>query len=237
VRSPLRTAFPEVPVREVIVPRFKIQALPLDSTPDAILGYLLAHHSSRYPVYGQSLDDIHGILYLKDVFDALARHELLDLARLMRPALMVPETLPVGCLFERFQRERVQMAVVANEYGTLCGVVTLEDLIEQIVGAIADEFDEEDVMIERLDDQALLVDGAFFVRDLNRLCGFAIPESTVYATLGGFLLTLFQHLPREGEVVAHGEYTYTIVRMDGRRVAKARAARMTQDGDGEAKVE
>ncbi|MBI3329203.1 MAG: HlyC/CorC family transporter [Nitrospinae bacterium] len=228
-----RLPFPEVLVREVMVPRPKVQALPLDSTPDAILTYLRTHQRSRYPVYGHSLDDLQGILYLKDVFVALARGEPLEVARLMRPALVVPETLAVGCLFQQFQHDRTQMGVVADERGAVRGVVTLEDLLEEIVGEIEDEFEAREVMIERLDEQVFLIDGTMLVRDLNRLCGFAIPESARYATLGGFLLAQFQHLPDEGEAVDDGEYTYTIVQMKGLRVVQVQAEhKRLKDHDG-----
>lgn len=213
-------AFTDTSVKEVMVPRPKMHAIQADTPPEEVLRYIMEHKFSRYPVYREGINQISGILYYKDLMGQLSRHEPVVIKDLLHPAYFVPETMKVSHLLKELQRRRLQMAIVINEYGSVEGLVTLEDLIEEIVGEIQDEVDRTERPVERLKDGSWVVDASLTVRDLRDDYGFPIPESSEYETLGGFVLAQLQDMPRGGEIIQHGDYKFTIVDMADRRIAK-----------------
>jgi len=144
------------------------------------------------------------------------------LTDLLHPAYFVPETMKVSHLLKEMQRRRIQLAVVINEYGSVEGLVTMEDLIEEIVGEIEDEYDAEERPVERLKDGSWVVDASLNVRDLRSDYGLLVPESADYETLGGFVLAQLQGIPKGGEIIRYGDDKFTIVDMEGRRIAKVK---------------
>lgn len=212
--------FTDTSVKEVMVPRPKIHAIRIDTPPREVLKYVTENSFSRYPVYKTNLNEISGILYFKDLLDILHRDKPVVVRDLLHPPYFVPETMQVSVLLKEMQRRRTQLAIVINEYGSVEGLVTMEDIIEEIVGEIQDEFDTEDRPVERLKDGSWVVDASLNVRDLRSEYGFPVPESADYETLGGFVLSQLQGMPKGGENVRHGEYKFTIVDMDGRRISK-----------------
>lgn len=218
--------FTDISVKEVMIPRPKMQAIHIDTSEEALMKIAADHKYSRYPVYRNGINDIIGLLNYKKIFESLANKQGVDLKTMLHPAYFVPETMKVSHLLKELQRRRMQMAIVINEYGSVEGLVTMEDLIEEIVGEIRDEYDTEDKPVERLKDGSLVIDASLSVRDLKADYKLPIPESTQYETLGGFVLSQLQNMPRGGEIIRFGEYKYTIVDMDKRRIAKIKVEKI-----------
>lgn len=214
--------FADISVKEVMIPAPRIHAIRLDTPLDAVLTDVVENKFSRYPVYREELNDICGVVYTKDLLDAMVRRLPIDIKALMHPAYFVPESMKVSHLLKEMQRRHAQMAIVVNEYGTVEGLVTMEDLIEEIVGEIRDEYDLEERAVERLKDGSLVVDASLSVRDLKEEYGLPIPESPLYETLGGFVMAQLQNIPRSGAIAHYNPLKFTIVDMEGRRIMKVK---------------
>lgn len=220
--------FTDISVREVMVPRPKIHAIQVNTPTEQVIQYMEESKFSRYPVYGESLNEILGILYFKDFFGALAKKQPVNLRNLLHPVYYVPETMKVSHLLKELQRRRTQMAIVINEYGSVEGLVTMEDLIEEIVGEIQDEYDIEERPVERLKDGSLAIDASLSVRDLREDYGLPIPDSSEYETLAGFVMAQLQDMPRVGEIIQFNDLKFTIVDMEGRRIVRVKVERTPQ---------
>jgi len=219
--------FSEAAVKDVMVPRPKIQALEIETPVPEALEYIAAVGKSRYPVYRRTLDDVVGILYDKDLLPLLAAGKPVVLADLLHPAYFAPETTRIPRLLREMQRRRMPMALVVDEYGSVEGLVTIEDLIEEIVGEIRDE-DEEEGPVKRMRDGSLIMDASVTIRDLQGQYGLDFPESAEYETLAGFVLSQLQRVPRGGEIITHGPWKLTVVDMDGRRINRVRVEHLPQ---------
>jgi putative hemolysin len=214
--------FGDTVVREVMVPRPDMLIVDNDATVSAALDLAIANGVSRLPVQGGDGDDIVGLAYTKDLI-RVEREErgdepVLDLARKVR---FVPENMPVARLMREMQRDKFHLAIVADEYGGIAGLVTLEDCLEELVGEIIDEYDVEDVDIERLPNGDYLVDGGTPVEDINELLDITLPDED-WDTVGGFIFGTLEHVPEVGESVAHESWRFTVDEVDGRRVRLVR---------------
>ncbi len=218
--------FTDTSVKEVMIPRPKMCAIEIDTPIPDLLRYCDENKFSRYPVYRKELNDLRGILYQKDLLSRVASGKAFSLTELLHPVYYVPESMKVSLLLKEMQRRRIHMAVVVNEYGSLEGLVTLEDLIEEIVGEIQDEYDIEEKAVERLRDGAYIIDASMSVRDLAEQYGLPIPAAPDYETLSGFIIHQIQGLPRGGEVIYHGGYKFTVVDLGERRVSKVKVERV-----------
>ncbi len=214
--------FTEALVRDVMIPRPRIQAIDIDMPVDEVLAFIVETGKSRYPVYRNSLDEVLGILYDKDLFRLLAEKKPIALEQVVRPAFFTPETTRVSHLLKSMQRRRMPMALVVDEYGGVEGLVTIEDLIEEIVGEIEDETDPEDKAVRRLRDGSYIVDASISIHDLADQHNLVFPESSEYETLAGFVITQLQRMPRGGEIVNYEGWRLTIVDMDGRRISRVK---------------
>src|SRR5512137_76186 len=223
--------FTEASVKDVMIPRPRMQAIDADTPVEEVLAYIVETGKSRYPVYRNSLDEVLGILYDKDLFRLLAEKKPITLAQVVRPAFFTPETTRVSRLLKSMQRRRMPMALVVDEYGGVEGLVTIEDLIEEIVGEIEDETDREDQAVRRLRDGSYIVDASVSIHDLADQHNLAFPESSEYETLAGFVITQLQRMPRGGEIVNYEGWRLTIVDMDGRRIARVKIEPRPQDKD------
>jgi len=217
--------FTEASVKEVMVPRPRMQALDIETPAEQVLAYIIETGKSRYPVYRNTLDEVQGILYDKDLFRLLAEKKPIVLSDILRPAFFAPETIQVSHLLKQMQKRGMPMALVVDEYGGLEGLVTIEDLIEEIVGEIRDEADREHRPVERLRDGSYLVDASISIGDLAEQHHLTFPESAEYETLAGFILAELQRIPRGGEIVTHQDWRLTIVDMEGRRIARVKVER------------
>ena len=223
-------------VREIMVSRPDMHLLPIEASLDEVMRAFATTQRSRIPVYRGNEDHILGFVHIKDMMWVLLDTERrleeklpppapFDLRRALREILLVPETKPAGELLQELRTRRIGIAIVVDEFGSVLGLVTLEDLVEQLVGEIYDEFD----VVERpltLADGAVIFDAALNVRDLDSQYNISLPEDPAYATVGGFVLDQLGFIPRGGESFEFGGYRFTVVEMDGRRVARVKIQRL-----------
>jgi putative hemolysin len=211
--------FADKEVVDVMVPRPEVVAISLALKPEDALKAVLESPYTRYPVYRESLDDIVGVLHIRDLIEAMHDDGLasVDLEKLIRPAFMVPETKDLGALLGEFRRANQHMAVVIDEYGSMEGIVTLEDLLEEIVGEIEDEFDLPDETVERVDDDTIRVDGTFTIDDFNERFKCDLPHED-YHTLAGFVFGQLGRTAITGDEVQHDGLTFHVDSMEGQRI-------------------
>ncbi len=225
--------FADTTVREVMVPKPKMSAIGISSPPEEALKFMVETGFSRYPVYKDNLENIAGILYSKDVFKVLKEKSPFVIEDIFRTPYFVPDSILISRLLREMQRRRVHMAIVIDEHGDVDGLVTIEDLLEEIVGEIEDEFDsEKEGLIERLRDGTLLIDASAPIRDIKDTeLPFDEEDEEEFNTVAGFMLAKLQRLPRGGEFAVHKGYRFTVVDMEERRIAKVKAERIrVEDG-------
>jgi putative hemolysin len=218
--------FADKSVKDVMVPKPNIYSIDIEGNKDDIVRYVIENEFSRYPVYKDTPENIVGIVYLKEFFRSTWNHqEPFSIEKLMRKPYFVPDTMKVNFLLKSMQKRRQHLAIVIDEYGTTVGIVTLEDLMEEVFGEIMDETDVDD-RIERLKDGAVIIDASYSVRDLNNRLNLNLPESADYETLGGFILTQLQGIPRGGEIIYHEANRFTVVGLERKRITKVKLERL-----------
>jgi CBS domain containing-hemolysin-like protein len=212
--------------REVMVPRIDMVALPVDTAVRAALDTIIDQGHSRIPVYRETLDDIAGVLYAKDLL-AVLRDGALDqpLVGLLRPAYFVPESKPVDALLSDLQHRRVHMAIVVDEFGGTAGLVTIEDLIEEIVGEIEDEYDVAAPRIERVSEDELVCHAGIDIDDVNDLMDIHLPTNGV-DTLAGLVFTRLGRVPEVGARADFPDARIEVLALDGRRIHRVRVSRL-----------
>lgn len=218
--------FTDTSVKEVMVPKPRIASVQISMPAKEIFNIISENRFSRYPVYRKTIDDIVGILNVKDLLEVLKDGREIKVSELLRPIYFVPETKKVSQLLKELQKRRMQMAVVLDEYGVVEGLVTTEDLVEEIVGEIEDEYDMQEKPVERLNDGSLVIDASLTIRDLRDQHALALPESADFETLAGFMLSQLQRIPKGGEIIQHGDYKFTIVDMEDRRIARVKVEKV-----------
>ncbi len=216
-------------LHEVMVPRTSIVALPTTATFDQAIDTIIEEGHSRVPVYAESVDEVVGILYAKDLLPLLktADHRRPDLRNLLRTPVFVPESMSIDDLLHEFQRRKVHIAIVLDEYGGTAGLVTIEDLLEEIVGEIQDEYDVEEPLVERLDEDRARVDGRASVEDLLEVWDLKIQleDEDEYDTVGGLVYHRVGGIPSPGDEVQVDGLRLTVESTDGRRVGKVLVVR------------
>lgn len=210
--------FTDMSAKEVMVPSTQMATISLGMSPEDIKTIIAEEQFSRYPVIGKDLNDIRGILHARDFLTALAKGGS-DIRKLIKPPFFIPDTLKISILLREMQRKRTHMALVIDEYGGVSGLVTMEDLLEEIVGEIRDEYDVESPVIQ-ISDGTFRMDASISIRDLKEDYEIEIPESTEYETLSGFLLTTLQRIPKIGDIVETEGKKITVLEMVGQRIAK-----------------
>lgn len=207
-------------VREVMVPRPDMVVVESNYTVQAAMDLALTHGFSRIPVYENDPDNIVGVVYVKDLFRALRGigDGQLTLKDIMREAYFVPETMKVSDLLREMQRKRVHMAIVADEYGDVAGLVTLEDLLEEIVGEITDEYDVEEARITPLGDDSWRVQAKMPIWEFNELVGAKLPEDQEWQTIGGLVTSALAKIPEPADEVTYEGFTFRVERMQARRI-------------------
>jgi putative hemolysin len=231
----------EKKVHEVMVPRIGIRAVEVDASLDDVLDLIVRAGHSRLPVFEESLDNVVGILYAKDLLPYLKRNggppQRIDIRRLVRPPVYVPETKAVDELLHEMQVAKRHIAIVVDEYGGTAGLITLEDVVEEIVGEIQDEYDSEEALVETLDndgEMAFRLDGRVSMDDLRDLFDLSDDEEEdeeAYDTVGGFIVHRVGSIPLPGTVVPFREVTLTVEAAEPRRVAKVIATRPNPVGE------
>ena len=216
--------FADRSVKEIMVPKPNIYSVNIADGKENVLDYIVENEFSRYPVYRDYPDNIVGIVYHKDLTRQIWRKEQFNIEKLLKKPTFVPDTMEISRLLKAMQKTRLHMAIVVDEYGATVGLVTLEDIMEEIFGEIMDETDVDDSM-ERLKDGSLIIDGSYSIRDLNNRLHLDLEESPDYETLGGFILSHLQGIARGGEIISLGPYRFTVVGIEGRRISKVKLER------------
>jgi len=211
--------FADKEVSEVMVPRPEVVALPVDTPPEELLQAILDSPYTRYPVYRGSIDDIVGILHVRDLVAAMHGRGIASVRveELLRPAAMVPETKDLVALLTEFKRTNQHMAIVLDEYGAVEGIVTLEDLLEEIVGEIEDEFDIPEETVERVDDTTIRIDGTFSIDDFNARFAAALPDDD-YHTVAGFVFGELGRAAEPGDEVPYNGLVFHVDSIEGQRI-------------------
>jgi putative hemolysin len=223
--------FTDMSVKEVMVSDTQMVMIQIDKSAQEIFSLIEEEQFSRYPVFGREPNDIRGILYAKDFLTTLAKTGQVDIRKIIKPPYFIPETMKISLLLREMQKKRIHMALVVDEYGGISGLVSLEDLIEEIVGEIRDEYDVESPVIQ-LSDGTMLIDASISLRDLREDYHIALPESPEYETLGGFLMTALQKIPQTGDRVEIEGKRIKIVEMVGQRISKVKLEKLPEPIEG-----
>jgi CBS domain containing-hemolysin-like protein len=229
--------FGDTLVRDVFIPRTDMVSVKHDISIAQLIDMMIESGHSRFPVRGETVDDIRGIIYAKDLFNFFRRgHTNIPISHFIRPAYYVPDTKKVRDLLREFQGGRLHMAIVVGEYGGTKGLVTLEDLIEEVVGEIFDEYDVKQTEIERLDDDTLRVDARLRLDDLSEVLGVNVraPECD---TVGGLILEFLEHVPETNEYIEHEGFRFVVEAMEDRSITTVHILPVpaeTSETDGEA---
>jgi putative hemolysin len=220
--------FADTTVKEVMIPKPKMNAIEITTPPEEALKFIVKSGFSRYPVYKDNIENISGILYTKDIFKVLEEKSPLVIKELIRSPYFIPNSIFISRLLREMQRRRVHMAIVTDEHGDVDGLVTIEDLVEEIVGEIEDEFDiEKGGLVERLRDGTMLVDASAALRDLRDMgLPFEEEEEEEFNTIAGFMLAKLQRIPRGGEFTIYKGYRFTVVDVEKRRIVKVKVERL-----------
>lgn len=227
--------FNDITVSEVMTHRTDIFAVDINSDIEQILKQLDDYKYSRVPVYSGTIDNIEGIMFVKDLLKYFRTKKALKIKNIMRQANFVSENKPINELFKDLQKNKMQMAIVIDEYGGTAGLVTMEDLLEEIVGNIFDEYDDIEKEFEKVDDNTFLISGSVSINELKKILKIQIPEGE-YETLSGYLLELLGRVPEDDEspIIETKEITYKIEEYEDKRILKVKACKnQPQEFEGE----
>ncbi len=215
-------AFGDTEASEIMTPRTDFVAIKADTTLADIKKIIAKHGHSRIPVYDETIDNILGVLYIKDLL-IQPESEQFNLKKMLRTVPFVPHDKPVDDLLQEFRDEKVHMAIVLDEYGGTMGLVTIEDILEELVGEIEDEFeDSEPSPVERIDEQTADVDARMHIDDVNDALNIDLPEDDDYDTLGGFVFSTLGRIPLVGERCNHGNICISVIDAEPRRINRLR---------------
>jgi CBS domain containing-hemolysin-like protein len=215
--------FGETTVREIMVPRIDMVCVEVTTDLDDLVKKIQEAGHSRIPVYQERIDNIVGIIHAKDLIPYLLNsHKPKNLKELARPAYFVPESKKIDELLREFQQEKTHMAIVVDEYGGTAGLVTLEDVIEEIVGEIQDEYDKEQPLVRKIGENIWAVDARIDIAEFNETLPEPIPEDEDYESLGGFLFSVTGSVPEERETISYGPYTFQVEKLEGQRIVNVK---------------
>ncbi len=223
----------EKEARNVMKHRVNVVAVDGNSTLQETLKFMLGKNKSRYPVYDEKPDDIIGIIHLRDAFaihdnNRLLERKVKDIDGLIRGAKFVPETRNIHELFKQMQNEKQQMVIVIDEYGQMSGIVTMEDILEEIVGNIMDEYDEEEDAITKVGEEDFLMDGMAQLQEVQEILGIEVEEE--FDTLNGLLISKLEHIPEENEtaVIEYQGYEFEILSIDNKKIGSVKVKKKIQ---------
>ena len=226
-------SFRKVLVHEVMTPRVDMVCVSIDSDFETILKIVTTSGHSRIPLYENNLDKIIGIIYAKDILPFLMNEDVrknLSLSKIARKVFFIPETKRIDDLMREFQEKKMHQAIVVDEYGGTAGLITLEDIIEEIIGEIRDEFDKEETPVTKLTEKSYLVLGKISVDDLNELLNAELPTSGgEFETLGGLILNYAGHIPKEGYSFQLENYKFTVKEVSNKRIKKVLIEKLSSE--------
>ena len=204
-------------IKEVIIPRIDVVFIDVDIQRDELFDTLMKSGHSRFPVYKDTIDNVVGVLYVKDLLGSLVKNEDFAITEIMRKAYFVPESMKLDVLLKEFKLRRVHIAIVVDEYGGVSGIVCMEDIIEEIVGDIQDEFDNEEDDILEIGPNTYLCDARIDIEDLNEHLSKELPDEK-FDTLGGFVFDLFGKIPVKYEKVSYDNMDFIIQSVEGHKI-------------------
>ena len=218
--------FNDIIVSEVMTPRTDMYAIDINDNIKDILDEVDEFKYSRIPVYDESIDDIQGILFVKDILKPLKDGKDINIKEIMREPYFVPESKDIDELFKEMQQNKVQMAIAIDEYGGTAGLITMEDIIEELVGNIFDEYDEEEIDVKKIDDNTYILSGTITSYELKKIFGIELPDGD-YETLSGYLLDRLGRIPEEDEhpVIEDEKLTYKVEEIEDRRIKYVKVCR------------
>ncbi|KAB2926331.1 MAG: HlyC/CorC family transporter [Bacteroidetes bacterium] len=214
--------FTDTTVKEIMVPRTDVFAVDIATPRDRMIQMLIDQGYTRVPVYRDTIDRIVGIIYTKDLLGVLEHRDLILLQDILRPPYMVPESKKISVLLRELQKNRQHMAIVIDEFGGTEGIITIEDIVEEIVGEIRDEYDEESSDVVTHDDGSVFVNGGITIHDFNARFRTDVPEHADYDTISGFLHTLAGRLPELHEEIRYKNVTFIVAKKNERRIRSLR---------------
>ena len=215
-------------VKEVMVPRIDVDFISSDTPKDELVTKIIASGHSRFPVYTDSIDNVVGVLYVKDLLKTFAENQAVDLLKIIRKPYFVPESKRIDSLLREFKRHHLHIAMAIDEYGGISGIVTMEDIIEEIVGDIQDEFDKEREDIITINENVWLCDARVDLDDLNETINADFPNED-FDSLGGFVFDLFGKVPVKYEKSSWNNYDFIVQDMEGHRINVIKVIRNNED--------
>jgi len=226
----------ETTVKSIMIPRTDVNAADVEMPFEEIVKLIVKNGHSRIPVYEQTIDNVIGFLYAKDLLSVLIKKtDSFDIKKFLRPVHFVPEGKMVDELLKEFKQKKVHIAVVVDEYGGMAGIVCLEDVLEEIVGSIQDEYDDEEEEIKRLSSDTYLCDARLLIENLNEQLGLELPVDTS-DTVGGFVFNLFGKVPKVRDSIRFEDFAFQVEEMDGRSIKKVRITVNKTDDDAKASL-
>jgi putative hemolysin len=225
--------FSETTVKEIMVPRIDMVCVSINTKMQDLLHIVTTHLHSRIPLYKERVDNIIGIIYTKDLLNFINKNDNINinLENLARPAFFVPEQKKIDELLREFQSEKIHMAIVVDEYGGTAGLVTLEDIIEEIVGEIQDEYDSEKPLYKKIGENEFIFDGSMDLEELNEILNINLPTEEGVETLAGFLFGLFGSVPKEKESKTYNGHEFIIEKVFRRRIKQVKIIKKNLNGN------
>ncbi len=221
--------FSERTAKQVMIPRTNVVAIDVNDFQESVLDSLIEENYSRVPCYAESLDNIVGVVYLKDILIALRKKEPIRISSLMRSVLIVPETKRIAQLLKDFQLKHQQIAVVINEYGGTQGIVTMEDILEELVGEIQDEYDNEIPFVEKRGEKNYIVLASASLDDIIELLPHPLTRNEEYETLAGYLILRFGRIPNINEKITYDHYEFTILKKNQNSITLAQLVDLEEE--------
>jgi CBS domain containing-hemolysin-like protein len=221
--------FSERMAKQIMIPRTHVVAIDINDFQESMIGNLIEENYSRIPCYSDTMDNIVGVLYLKDVLIKLQKKEPIDISSIMRTVLIVPETKRIAQLLKEFQSKHQQIAVVINEYGGVQGIVTMEDILEELVGEIQDEYDNEVPFVEKKGEKSYHVLASASLDDINDFLPHPLTLNEEYETLAGYLILKFGRIPNINEKISFDDYEFTILKKNKNSIVIAELNDLTEE--------
>lgn len=219
--------FDDKTVKEIMTPRVDMVALPTSSSIDDVMDCVAEKYYSKIPIFKSNIDDIKGVVYAKDLAPYLiGSRPHIDMVSISRQAYFVPESKPIDDLLNEFRKMRMSIAIVVDEWGGTSGMITLEDIVEEVIGEIRDPYDIEIEPIVKLKDNNYIIDGKIAIYDLEDEFDIKFPEEREYDTLAGFILDELEDIPKAGESVSFGDMRFIVREVDGNRILKVEMVRL-----------
>ena len=216
-------------VKQILIPRIKASAIDIDDFNETQIEKIINEGYSRYPVYKGSIDHVVGIVYIRDILLKLRKQETIILEDILKKPLFIPESMHIGQLLKEFQHKRQQMAIIIDEYGNTEGIATMEDILEELVGEIQDEYDDEHSLVQKKDEHTFIVQAQGSLLNINQRLPYPIKLSNEYATLAGAIINELKHIPEVGEKLSLDQYEITVISKDENSIILAQISEIKKE--------